>query len=133
MPCSSAWSPRRGRQHPVPTQSLADAEGDGDDTPAWRSPIGNPESTWKPEYADVREDRVVVYGYASHDVQEFVYRIKATNAGKFAACGLADEALGLPSLTAQPRPDAARVRPNGRKPLRSPARWPSNNSRCQAP
>ena len=58
-------------------------EGDGDDTPAWRSPIGNPESTWKPQYADVREDRVVVYGYASRDVQEFVYRIKATNAGKF--------------------------------------------------
>lgn len=59
------------------------ADGEGDDTPAWRSPIGNPESTWKPEYADVREDRVVVYGYASRDVQEFVYRIKATNAGKF--------------------------------------------------
>lgn len=57
--------------------------GEGDETPAWRSPIGNPESTWKPEYADVREDRVVVYGYASRDVQEFVYRIKATNAGKF--------------------------------------------------
>jgi uncharacterized protein YfaS (alpha-2-macroglobulin family) len=31
----------------------------------------------------VREDRVVVYGYASRDVQEFVYRIKATNAGRF--------------------------------------------------
>ncbi|MGE7137575.1 alpha-2-macroglobulin [Luteibacter sp. NPDC031894] len=60
-----------------------DAGADADDTPAWRSPIGNPESTWKPEYADVREDRVVVYGYASDDVQEFVYRIKATNAGTF--------------------------------------------------
>jgi uncharacterized protein YfaS (alpha-2-macroglobulin family) len=59
------------------------AEGEAGDTPAWRSPIGNPESTWKPEYADVREDRVVVYGYASRDVQEFVYRIKATNAGRF--------------------------------------------------
>jgi uncharacterized protein YfaS (alpha-2-macroglobulin family) len=61
----------------------AEGEGDGDDTPAWRSPIGNPESTWKPDYADVREDRVVVYGSASTDVQEFVYRIKATNAGRF--------------------------------------------------
>ena len=54
-----------------------------DDTPAWRSPIGTAASTWTPEYADVREDRVVVYGYASRDVQEFVYRIKATNAGRF--------------------------------------------------
>jgi uncharacterized protein YfaS (alpha-2-macroglobulin family) len=60
-----------------------DAEGEGDDTPAWHLPIGNPESTWKPDYADVREDRVVVYGMASTDVQEFIYRIKATNAGKF--------------------------------------------------
>ena len=59
------------------------AEGADDSTPAWHSPIGNPESTWKPEYADVREDRVVVYGTASTDVQEFIYRIKATNAGKF--------------------------------------------------
>jgi uncharacterized protein YfaS (alpha-2-macroglobulin family) len=57
--------------------------GEADEAPAWRSPIGNPGSTWKPEYADVREDRVVVYGYASRDVQEFVYRIKATNAGTF--------------------------------------------------
>jgi uncharacterized protein YfaS (alpha-2-macroglobulin family) len=70
----------------------ADGEGEGDNqagdgtddtTPAWHSPIGNPESTWKPDYADVREDRVVVYGTASTDVQEFIYRIKATNAGKF--------------------------------------------------
>ncbi|QWT19396.1 alpha-2-macroglobulin family protein [Bacillus sp. NP157] len=61
----------------------ADGDADADATPAWHSPIGNPESTWKPEYADVREDRVVVYGFASSDVQEFIYRIKATNAGKF--------------------------------------------------
>ncbi|MGN6481531.1 alpha-2-macroglobulin family protein [Luteibacter sp.] len=65
-----------------------EGEGEGDaaedsDAPAWHSPIGNPESTWRPEYADVREDRVVVYGYASKDVQEFIYRIKATNAGTF--------------------------------------------------
>jgi len=50
---------------------------------AWRSPIGLASSTWEPEYADIREDRVVIYGTASPDVREFVYRIKATNAGKF--------------------------------------------------
>jgi uncharacterized protein YfaS (alpha-2-macroglobulin family) len=64
-------------------QGEGEGEGEGTDAPTWHSPIGNPESTWKPEYADVREDRVVVYGVASTDVQEFVYRIKATNAGKF--------------------------------------------------
>jgi alpha-2-macroglobulin len=40
-------------------------------------------STWTPEYTDVREDRVVIYGYASPDVQEYIYRIRATTAGKF--------------------------------------------------
>ncbi|WP_430389647.1 alpha-2-macroglobulin [Dyella sp. 20L07] len=49
----------------------------------WRSPIGVGKSTWRLEYADVREDRVVLYGTALPDVGEFVYRIKATNAGRF--------------------------------------------------
>jgi uncharacterized protein YfaS (alpha-2-macroglobulin family) len=58
--------------------------GDTDDAqPAWRSPIGLGKSTWKPEYADVREDRVVIYGEASPNVQEFIYRIKASNAGTY--------------------------------------------------
>jgi len=49
----------------------------------WRSPIGLASSTWQPDYADIREDRVVIYGTAMPDVKEFVYRIKASNAGKF--------------------------------------------------
>jgi uncharacterized protein YfaS (alpha-2-macroglobulin family) len=36
-----------------------------------------------PSFADVREDRVVIYGEARDRVQEFTYRIKATNAGRF--------------------------------------------------
>ncbi|TCV96452.1 hypothetical protein EC912_102803 [Luteibacter rhizovicinus] len=74
----------------VASDSSADASdsenadsSEADETPAWRSPIGQPGSTWTPNYADVREDRVVIYGYATHDVQEFIYRIKATNAGRF--------------------------------------------------
>ena len=51
--------------------------------PAWRSPIGLGSSTWNLEYADVRDDRVVIYGTATRDVQQFVYRIRATNAGTF--------------------------------------------------
>ena len=34
-------------------------------------------------YADLREDRVVFYAGIASEVQEIVYRIKATNAGKF--------------------------------------------------
>jgi uncharacterized protein YfaS (alpha-2-macroglobulin family) len=40
-------------------------------------------SSWRPLYTDVREDRVVIYGTATPDVEEFVYRIKASAAGKF--------------------------------------------------
>jgi len=42
-----------------------------------------PGSTWDPVYTDVREDRVLIYGVATPDVKEFVYRIKASAAGKF--------------------------------------------------
>jgi uncharacterized protein YfaS (alpha-2-macroglobulin family) len=66
------------------TDSQADQGGDSEVKPqAWRSPVGLSSSTWQPEYADIREDRVVIYGTATPDVREFVYRIKATNAGKF--------------------------------------------------
>jgi len=39
--------------------------------------------SWRAEYVDVREDRVVLYGSANHEMKEFTYRIKATNAGTF--------------------------------------------------
>ncbi len=45
--------------------------------------IGTPEATWSPTYADLREDRVLLYGHAGPKVQEFVYRIKATSRGEF--------------------------------------------------
>jgi uncharacterized protein YfaS (alpha-2-macroglobulin family) len=75
---------------PPPVTDAADGDAQaGQDAAAnaapapWRSPVGLPGSTWQPQYADVREDRVVIYGSASGDVREFVYRIKATNAGRF--------------------------------------------------
>ncbi|MDP9009258.1 MAG: alpha-2-macroglobulin [Pseudomonadota bacterium] len=40
-------------------------------------------STWHPEFADVREDRVVLYGTLSKNLAEYQYRIRATNAGSF--------------------------------------------------
>jgi uncharacterized protein YfaS (alpha-2-macroglobulin family) len=46
-------------------------------------PIGTSASTWAPEYADLREDRVVLYGAVGPEAREFVYRIKATNRGTF--------------------------------------------------
>ena len=49
-------------------------------------PIGLPgKSTWVPQYADVRDDRLVLYGDISKDAGTFVYRARATNAGVFQA------------------------------------------------
>ena len=48
------------------------------------APIGSAKSNWRPSYADVREDRVVLYGMVQNTAQLFVYKIKATNAGSYA-------------------------------------------------
>lgn len=59
-------------------------EGSEEEAPsAWQSPLAATGSTWAPDYSDIREDRVVIYGSATTNVQEFVYQIKATNTGSF--------------------------------------------------
>lgn len=74
---------------PPPVAEAQDGDSDNStsvpaaDAP-WRSPIGVAGSTWQPQFSDAREDRVVIYGTATTDVREFVYRIKASNAGRFA-------------------------------------------------
>ena len=42
-------------------------------------------STWELNYADVREDRVVLYGSVDTHVHDYYYKIKAVSRGKFAA------------------------------------------------
>jgi uncharacterized protein YfaS (alpha-2-macroglobulin family) len=49
----------------------------------WDSPIGTAASTWQPDFVDIREDRVVLFGSVGDSAQEFVYRIKATNKGMY--------------------------------------------------
>jgi hypothetical protein len=57
---------------------------DSEPSDAWQAPIGETElSNWQPDYVDVRDDRVVLYGTALRDVGTFVYRVRATNAGTF--------------------------------------------------
>jgi uncharacterized protein YfaS (alpha-2-macroglobulin family) len=83
-------SPAAPPEGSAPAQESQDMEGgeggDGGEPQAdarWRPPIGGTKSTWALEYADVREDRVVLYGTVTRDAQLFVYKIKATNAGSF--------------------------------------------------
>lgn len=61
----------------------ADAGEESDDRGGWQSPLAASGSTWAPDYSDIREDRVIIYGSAGTEVQEFVYQIKATNTGSF--------------------------------------------------
>lgn len=69
----------------------------------WVTPIGAKKSTWLPDYVELREDRVVLYGSIEKDANEFIYRIKATNAGTFVTPaaygeGLYDRAVKARSL-----------------------------------
>ena len=66
-------------------QSTPDAESVDTQSPAAQSPFDRlgGGGTWRPEFADVREDRVVLYGGLSKDLAEYRYRIRATNAGTF--------------------------------------------------
>ncbi|MGA5657125.1 MG2 domain-containing protein [Rahnella contaminans] len=68
---------------PEPESDSSDESSDAEASASWQSPLAASGSTWAPDYSDIREDRVVIYGSASTDVQEFVYQIKATNTGSF--------------------------------------------------
>ena len=72
----------------------------------WRTRLGTDKSTWVPEYTDVREDRVLLFGHLTRDVSTFVYRVKATTAGTFAVPppfgeGMYDRTLAAQGLGAQ--------------------------------
>ena len=38
---------------------------------------------WKPDYVDIREDRVVIFGSVTRDMEEFTYTLRAINKGEF--------------------------------------------------
>ena len=59
------------------------AEGGGEELSPAAPTVRLPQSSFCALYTDVREDRVVIYGLALPGVKEFVYRIKASSAGRF--------------------------------------------------
>jgi uncharacterized protein YfaS (alpha-2-macroglobulin family) len=82
-------------------------------------------------YVEPREDRVLIYATANRDVQQFVYRIRATNEGKFTippsyAESMYDRALhaytpgqGTLMVTA-PTPEKTAVVPDKTAPVTQP-------------
>jgi uncharacterized protein YfaS (alpha-2-macroglobulin family) len=58
-----------------------------------------------PAFADLREDRVVVYGTATSAVREFSYRIKATNVGSYVVPAAYGESMYDPKVRARSAAD----------------------------
>jgi uncharacterized protein YfaS (alpha-2-macroglobulin family) len=50
-------------------------------------------SAWRPDYVDIREDRLVLYGTVSRQISTFTYRTRAVNSGSFTSPPLFAEAM----------------------------------------
>lgn len=77
----------RAENEAQPQQAMASQGEEGEAQPAtappaWHATMGEP-GGWQPEYTDIRDDRVILYGTLSRDVGTFIYRVRATNAGTF--------------------------------------------------
>jgi uncharacterized protein YfaS (alpha-2-macroglobulin family) len=100
-----------------PAQSNEEYAGDdtgeseeGDSEGQWQSPVGDySRSTWYPEFVDVRDDRLVLYGTASRDAQTFVFRVRAINAGTFQGPPPYAEAMYEPTLQARGKGTALEI------------------------
>jgi hypothetical protein len=53
----------------------------------------NLRGSWNPEYTDIREDRLVIFGTFTPSVQEFVYTVRAINKGTFVVPPLFGESM----------------------------------------
>jgi alpha-2-macroglobulin len=70
----------------LPSNDESEGGGEGESTEgagAWTPTFGAAVGSWSPDFAEVREDRVNVYGSADASVREFVYTVKATAVGSF--------------------------------------------------
>jgi len=61
----------------------SDDRGGGAEADSWSAPFGNSPTNWFIQYADMREDRIVLYGFLEAKSHEFVYKIRATNVGTY--------------------------------------------------
>jgi uncharacterized protein YfaS (alpha-2-macroglobulin family) len=85
----------------------------GEDQQATGAPsllhIALPGSDLPLDYLDVREDRVVLYGSASKAMRTFLYKIKATNAGKVVVPAIHAESMYDRSVQARGEPSSLTI------------------------
>lgn len=67
---------------------------------SWQDPIALGDSTWTPDFADIRADRIVIYGTATTGVREFKYQLRAVNAGSFQIPPIFASAMYQPTTAA---------------------------------
>jgi len=96
--------PPQGAEHSAVSASVDEndeEEADYSESVTWQCQIcvGGTHSLL--QFGDVREDRVVFYTDVTSDVQEIIYRIKATNAGTFAVPPAYGEAMYDRSVVAR--------------------------------
>jgi uncharacterized protein YfaS (alpha-2-macroglobulin family) len=95
----------------------ASADNEGEDNPSETGggaapgmlTIALPDSTFSPEYLDVREDRVVLYGSLTNEMTTFLYKIKATNSGKVVVPAIHAESMYDRSVRARGEPGSVSV------------------------
>ena len=61
---------------------------------------GKYNKSWRPDYVDVREDRLVIYGSAGDKVSSFTYKAKATASGSFTVPPMFAESMYNKSIRA---------------------------------
>lgn len=71
--------------------------------------VALPGSTFSVDYVDVREDRVVVYGSVGTEMTTFLYKIKATNAGKVITPAIHAESMYERAVRARGEPGGLTV------------------------
>jgi uncharacterized protein YfaS (alpha-2-macroglobulin family) len=67
--------------------------------PAWQDRLSTG-GNWHGDYADVREDRVILYGSVNNELAEYQYKIKANSAGVFTAPPIYAQAMYEPKVEA---------------------------------
>lgn len=92
---------------------------EGEDDQGDEQPVGSagsgvltialPGSTFALDYLDVREDRVVLYGSVGKEMATFLYKIKATNAGKVVVPAISAESMYDRSVRARGEPGTLTV------------------------
>jgi len=78
---------------------MADNGNEDSALPAWQDRLSTG-GNWHSDYADVREDRVLLYGSVNNAVSEYQYKIKANTAGIFTVPPVYAQAMYEPKIEA---------------------------------